>query len=71
MCCKTCYKSATCRNSIDYPLLPKKESAVHQEAAAFRELSVRLDLPVKFVIDNFEKIASIINNFKPRESIYP
>jgi hypothetical protein len=70
-CCKTCDKNATCRNSIDYPLPPKEESVIHQKDAAFRELSVRLDLPVEFVMDNFEKIAEIFTTFKSREYVPP
>jgi len=71
MCCKTCKENETSKNSIDFPLPPKEENAIYKEAAAFRELSIRLGLPVTFVIDNFPAISEILTWKPTKEVFYP
>ena len=55
MCCKTCDKNATCRQSIDFPQPP---SATRKEdnlvAAALQELSRRSGLSPEFIMSNLD-----------------
>ena len=52
------------------PQVTKEENpATVKQAMAFKELSRRLDLPVKFVVDNFSAISEILT-WKPTKEVF-